>query len=77
VAIRCQSEYKALGNPLPAMSSTSRYEVVAAAAVKKFREMIDEYKGPGEGLRGYLVKRLAKMDGRADELLAGIMDEIL
>ena len=59
------------------MSSTSRYEVVAAAAVKKFREMITQYQGPAEGLRAYLLRRLAKMDGRADELLANIMDEIL
>jgi hypothetical protein len=59
------------------MSSTSRYEVVAAAAVKKFKEMIEEYRGPPEGFRAYLLKRLGKMEGRADELLAGIMDEIL
>jgi hypothetical protein len=59
------------------MSSTSRYEVVAAAAVKKFKEMIEEYRGAPEGLRAYLLKRLGKMEGRADELLAGIMDEIL
>jgi len=59
------------------MSSTSRYEVVAAAAVKKFREMIEEYKGPAEGLKAYLVKRLNRMENKADELLADIMDEIL
>jgi len=59
------------------VSSTSRYEIVAAAAVKKFREMIEEYKGPPNGLRAYLLRRMQKMEGRADELLAGIMDEIL
>lgn len=59
------------------MSSTSRYEVVAAAAVKKFREMIVDYQGPLEGLRSHLLRRLDKMETRADELLAGIMDEIL
>ena len=59
------------------MSSTSRYEVVAAAAVKKFREMITQYQGPAEGLRAHLLKRLDKMETRADELLAGIIDEIL
>jgi hypothetical protein len=59
------------------MSSTSRYEVVAAAAVKRFREMINEYKGPADGLRAHLLKQLGKMETRADELLAGIMDEIL
>lgn len=60
-----------------ALSATSRHEVVAAAAVKKFRQMIDEYQGPLDGLRGYLLKRLSKMDGRGDELLASIIDEIL
>jgi len=50
---------------------------VAAAAVKKFREMIMEYQGPSEGLRAYLLKQLSRMDGKADELLAGIIDEIL
>jgi hypothetical protein len=39
--------------------------------------MIEEYRGPPEGFRAYLLKRLGKMEGRADELLAGIMDEIL
>ena len=59
------------------MSTTSRYEVVAAAAVKKFREMIMDYHGAPEGLRAHLLKRLDKMETRADELLAGIIDEIL
>jgi hypothetical protein len=59
------------------LSATSRYEVVAAAAVKKFREMIREYQGAPDGLRAYLLRRLDKMETRADELLAGIIDEIL
>jgi len=45
--------------------------------MKKFREMIEAYDGPAEGLRAYLLRRLAKMDTRGDELLAGIIDEIL
>ena len=59
------------------MSATSRYEVIAAAAVKKFREMIQDYEGSPEGLRAYLLRRLDKMETKADELLAGIIDEIL
>ena len=59
------------------MSATSRYEVIAAAAVKKFREMIHDYQGAPEGLRAYLLRRLDKMETKADELLAGIIDEIL
>jgi hypothetical protein len=59
------------------MSGTSRYEVVAAAAVKKFRGMIQEYKGPAEGLKPYLLRRLSKMERRGDRLLANIINEIL
>jgi hypothetical protein len=59
------------------LSSRSRYEVVAAAAVKKFREMIQEYHGQPDGLRGYMLKHLDKMKTWANQLLAGIMDEIL
>jgi hypothetical protein len=47
------------------MSATSRYEVIAAAAVKKFREMIQEYQGAPEGLRAYLLRRLDKMETKA------------
>ena len=43
------------------MSSTSRHEVVAAAAVKKFRQMI-EYYGPPEGLKAYLLRSLSNMN---------------
>ena len=57
--------------------NTSKVEIVAAAAVKKFQEMIREYEGPDTGLRAYLLKRLNRMSGRADELLADVMDEIL
>jgi hypothetical protein len=60
-----------------ALSGVSNFEVVAAAAVKKFREMISEYKGPPEGLRSYLLRRLDKMETRADEILVDLIDGIL
>lgn len=52
--------------------STSKVEIVAAA-VKKFRQMINDYQGPPDSLRHYLLKRLS----RPDELLADVLDEIL
>ena len=59
------------------MSATTRAEVVAAAAAKWLRMLIQNYSGPPEGLRGYLLRELARRDRRADEILAGIIDEIL
>ena len=45
--------------------------------MKKFQEMIQEYHGSDAGLRVYLLKQLTRMNGRADELLADVMDDIL
>jgi len=59
------------------MSSVSRLEVVAAAAVKKFKEMIEEYEGAPEGLKSYLLKRLRRMELRGDAILADIIEEML
>ena len=59
------------------MSVVSKFEVVAAAAVKKFREMIEEYQGPPEGLRPHLLRLLRRMEARGDQILADIIDEIL
>jgi hypothetical protein len=57
--------------------ATSKADVVAAAAMKWVRAMIDDYSGPPDGLRAYLLRQLAQRDRRADEILAGIIDEIL
>ena len=59
------------------MSAIEKYEVVAAAAVKKFRSMILEYKGPPEKLSDYLLKELGKKELKADAILAEILDEVL
>jgi len=57
--------------------STSKVEVVGACAVKKFQQMIHEYQGPPAGLKTHLLKRLNRMNERADKLLAEVIDEIL
>ena len=59
------------------MSTVSKFEVVAVAAVKKFQEMIEEYKGPPTGLRTYLVRELRRMDAKGNAILADVIDEIL
>jgi len=59
------------------LSTVSRMEVVAVAAVKRFQEMIDEYKGPPAGLRTHLTRQLRRMETRGDAILADIIDEIL
>jgi len=61
------------------LSAVSKFEVVAVAAVKKFREMIASYKGPQEfeKFRAYLTKQLDRMEAKGDEILADIIDEIL
>jgi hypothetical protein len=56
--------------------ATSKAEVVAAAAAKWFRALVDNYHGPPDGLRGYLLRELSKHDRRADEILAGTIREI-
>jgi len=61
------------------LSSVSKVEVVAAAAVKKFRELIETYEGPKEfePFKAYLLKHLGRMETRGDQLLADIIDQIL
>jgi len=59
------------------LSTVSKMEVVAVAAVKKFQEMIDEYKGPPAGLRTHLTRQLRRMESKGDSILADIIDEIL
>jgi len=57
--------------------ATSKADLVAAAATKWMRAIIDGYSGPPEGLRAYLLRQLAQRDRRADAILASIIDEIL
>jgi len=59
------------------MKAVEKYEVVAAAAVKKFRSMILEYRGPPEKLSDYLLKELGKKELKSDAILAEILDEVL
>jgi triphosphoribosyl-dephospho-CoA synthetase len=57
--------------------AVSRLEVVAAAAVKKFKKMVEGYRGPERELRGYLLRELERMEAKGDQLLADIIDQIL
>ena len=61
------------------MSVVSKFEVVAVAAVKKFREMILAYEGPSDfqKFKDHLLRQLARMEVKGDEILADIIDEIL
>jgi len=59
------------------MSAVLRMEVVAAASVKTFLRMIEDYKGPPVGLRAHLVRELRRMDAKGNAILADIIDEIL
>jgi hypothetical protein len=59
------------------MVGTEKYEIVAVAAIKKFKKMISEYKGSNKELKDYLLRELEKMDERADAILASIIDEII
>lgn len=59
------------------MSSVEKHEVVAVAAVKKFKKMVLDYKGPPEKPKEYLLKELDKKNLKADELLTEVLDEIL
>lgn len=59
------------------MSSISRHEVVAVAAVKRFRELILGYKGPPERLKDFLLRQLDEWQRKGDSLLADIIDDIL
>ena len=59
------------------MSSVSRNEVVAAAAIKYLRDLIVSYKGSPEKLGAYLLRKLDEKNLKADQLLAQIMDDII
>ncbi|MEM2364261.1 MAG: hypothetical protein QXL32_05430 [Candidatus Bathyarchaeia archaeon] len=53
------------------------YEVAAVAAIKWFRHLIESYKGPEDRLREWLLAQLTEYEGRGDEALARLMEEIL
>jgi hypothetical protein len=59
------------------MSITTKADVVAAAAVKNFLQMVESYDGSDRNLRTYLLRRLRQMNARADANLAYLLEEIL
>ena len=40
--------------------------------MKKFRKMVEGYRGPEKGLRGYLLRELERMEAKGDQILATI-----
>jgi hypothetical protein len=59
------------------MSTVTRDQIIAAAAVKKFKRLVDQYKGPPARLRTYLIRYLHHMETKADAVLAEGFDELL
>jgi len=49
---------------------------MAVAALKRFRKMILDYKGPPEKLKDYLIKQLDEWEKKGDCLLAGAIDDL-
>ena len=49
----------------------------AAAALKWFRKLIQDYDDPEEKLRGYLLRELERREATADQFMVDLMDEFL
>jgi len=59
------------------MSKVTRDQIIAVVAVKRFKKLVAEYKGPPTGLHNYLIRKLQEMDRTADWILAEAFTEIL
>ena len=59
------------------MSVVEKHEVVAAAVVKMFKEIVEKYKGPENRFRAYLLRELKERDAKADAILAYLVNTIL
>ena len=70
-----------LANGAGVMSATSKHEVLAGAAVKRFRELLDQAPvcqcGNNCETRRFLVKQFKARDSRANHLFAELFDEVL
>jgi hypothetical protein len=56
---------------------TTRPEIVAAAALKTFKQWIQEYDGKPANLKSYLLKKTAKYEAIGDKKLAELLLDIL
>jgi len=55
----------------------TRDQIMVITAVKKFKKLVEEYKGPPARLRTYLIRKIQQMDRTADAVLAEAFNEIL
>jgi len=60
---------------------TTKHEILAGAAVKKFLELLDDAPrcqcGSGCETRMFLIRQLKSKDARANQLFADLFDEVL
>lgn len=63
------------------MAATTKHEILAGAAVKKFLELLDDAPrcqcGSGCETRMFLIRQLKSRDTRANQLFADLFDEVL
>jgi len=54
----------------------SNAEIIAVAALKRFRRMLVDYDGPPEKLKEFLLKKLQEWEEKGDNLLAGAFTDL-
>ena len=63
------------------LSQTTKHEILAGAAIKKFLELLDDAPrcqcGSGCETRMFLIRQLKSKDARANQLFADLFDEVL
>ena len=67
--------------PIASLTMTSKHEILAGAAIKKFLEFLDQAPrcqcGSACETRMYLMRQLKARDTKANQLFAGLFDEVL
>jgi len=51
-------------------------EIVGVAAIKRFRELVESYRGPPSALKTSLLKKLKIWEKNGDRTLAEAFDEL-
>jgi hypothetical protein len=63
------------------LAATSKHEILAGAAVKKFLELLDDAPrcqcGKECETRMFLIRQLKSKDARANQVFADLFDEVL
>lgn len=57
--------------------SVTQEEMVAVAALKWIRELVENYRGSPDQLKAWLLKQLEEKETHADEILAAAYDNVL